>query len=301
VNSARVSGQQLWQWWLSAQREAKAAAVSAYELNYLFQEVAGLDTLALKLGTFQHWAEVPLTMPLEQLECLWRRRIQERVPIQYLLGTAYWRAMQLTVTPAVLIPRPETECMIDFLADSLRARSIDALTTQGHWVDLGTGSGAIALALAQLLPQATIHAVDWSEDALAIAQRNATQLNLAQRIQFHQGSWFEPLAHLRGQVNGMLANPPYIPSETVLQLQPEVANHEPHLALDGGADGLACIRQLVAIAPDYLCSGGMWLIEMMIGQAPIVMELLHQQGSYRDIHAYADLAGIERFVMAYRC
>ncbi|PSB54216.1 protein-(glutamine-N5) methyltransferase, release factor-specific, partial [Chroococcidiopsis cubana CCALA 043] len=93
---------------------------------------------------------------------------------------------------------------------------------------------------------------------------------------------------------------PYIPSKLVPQLQPEVANHEPHSALDGGADGLDCIRHLIATAPIYLRSGGLWLIEMMGGQAETVSELLQQQGSYMNIQIFADLAGIERFALAYR-
>ena len=98
----------------------------------------------------------------------------------------------------------------------------------------------------------------------------------------------------------MVANPPYIPSTLVPQLQPEVAHHEPQLALDGGADGLECIRHLVETSPAYLRSGGVWLIEMMAGQAQTVTELLQNQGSYCNIEIHADLAGIERFALAYR-
>jgi release factor glutamine methyltransferase len=98
----------------------------------------------------------------------------------------------------------------------------------------------------------------------------------------------------------MESNPPYIPSSMIPNLQPEVALHEPHVALDGGADGLDCLRHLVDRAPNYLKPGGIWLSEMMAGQAEAVAELLQHQGSYRDIEIYADLAGIDRFALAFR-
>lgn len=197
-----------------------------------------------------------------------------------------------------MIPRPETECLIDLAVAAVQ--NSDRNLEQGHWVDLGTGSGAIALGLAAALPAAIIHAVDYSSDALAIAQKNAQNLG-ANSIKFYQGSWWQPLEFLKGQVSGMVANPPYIPTSLVPQLQPEVANHEPFLALDGGSDGLNCIRHLIETSPVYLQPGGVWLIEMMAGQAEIVTELLQNQGNYCNIEIHADLAGIERFALAYRC
>ena len=99
----------------------------------------------------------------------------------------------------------------------------------------------------------------------------------------------------------MVSNPPYIPTALVSQLQPEVANHEPHLALDGGRDGLEHIRYLVKTSADYLRPGGIWLIEMMLGQAQTVAQMLHSSGNYRKIQIFPDLAGIDRFTWAYRC
>jgi release factor glutamine methyltransferase len=189
--------------------------------------------------------------------------------------------------------------LIDLAVDAVKNSSTPQLT-EGHWADLGTGSGAIAFGLAEAFKAATIHAVDRSAEALAIAQLNAQQLSLQDRIHFYQGSWWEPLDALKGQLSGMVSNPPYIPSNWIPQLQPEVANHEPHLALDGGGDGLDCIRQLIETSPDYLRSGGIWLIEMMAGQADTVAQLLHQQGSYCHIQIFSDLAGIDRFALAYR-
>lgn len=263
------------------------------EVDWLLQEVAGLDRLALRLESFKNWPQIQMQLPLEELDQLWQRRLNDRLPVQYIAGVTPWRQFNIAVSSAVLIPRPETECLIDL---ALAAAS----NTSGHWADLGTGSGAIALGLADVLPKATIHAVDYSLEALAIAQANADNLSLADRIKFYQGFWWEPLAFLKGQFSGMVSNPPYIPTSTLPTLQPEVVNHEPHLALDGGADGLDSIRHLIEISPSYLRSGGVWLIEMMAGQADAVRELLQNQGSYCKIQIHPDLAGIERFALAYK-
>jgi release factor glutamine methyltransferase len=236
---------------------------------------------------------------LSELEQLWQRRVRDKVPVQYLAGTAPWRQFSLQVSPAVLIPRPETELLIDLALAAIQSGGGAELTT-GNWVDLGTGSGAIAIGLADALPDASIHAVDCSAAALDIARQNAQQCGFSQRIHFYQGSWFSPLSHLHGQLSGMVANPPYIPGSIIADLQPEVAQHEPHLALDGGVDGLDCIRELVATAPEYLRPGGIWLIESMAGQPAAIAQMLTAQGSYHNAQIYQDLAGIERFVLAYR-
>ncbi|MDZ8257130.1 peptide chain release factor N(5)-glutamine methyltransferase [Nostoc sp. ChiQUE01b] len=288
-----VSGLQLWQWRNAALKAAIATDVPPMEVDWLLLEVAGLDRLALRLESFKNWPQIQLQLPLEELEQLWQRRLNDRLPVQYIAGVTTWRQFKIAVSSAVLIPRPETECLIDLAEAS-------ASNASGHWADLGTGSGAIALGLADVLPKATIHAVDYSLEALAIARSNADNLGLADRIQFYQGSWWEPLAFLKGQFSGMVSNPPYIPTSTLPTLQPEVVNHEPHLALDGGADGLDCIRYLIEISPSYLQSDGVWLIEMMAGQADAVRELLQNQGSYCKIQIHADLAGIERFALAYK-
>ncbi|MEH1858722.1 MAG: peptide chain release factor N(5)-glutamine methyltransferase [Nostoc sp.] len=288
-----VSGLQLWQWRNAALEAAGATDVPSIEVDWLLLEVAGLDRLALRLESFKNWPQIQLQLPLEELEQLWQRRLNDRLPVQYIAGVTPWRQFKIAVSSAVLIPRPETECLIDLAEAS-------ASNPSGHWADLGTGSGAIALGLADVLPKATIHAVDYSLEALVIARSNVDNLGLADRIQFYQGSWWEPLTFLKGQFCGMVSNPPYIPTSTLPTLQPEVVNHEPHLALDGGADGLDSIRHLIEISPSYLRSGGVWLIEMMTGQADAVRELLQNQGSYCKIQIHSDLAGIERFALAYK-
>lgn len=294
----RVSGLDLWHWRSQARQQAVVSDIPVAEVDWLLRAVSPLEPLALRLELFKEQAFVELERSLTELTQLWQQRLQDRVPVQYLVEETQWRQFTLRVSPAVLIPRPETELLIDL---AVAAAQVPA-GHQGHWADLGTGSGAIALGLAEIFPLAQIHAVDCSEAALAIAQANAqahTPLSGANRIQFYHGSWFKPLAHLMGQLDGMVSNPPYIPHALLPTLQPEVM-HEPSLALDGGADGLDSVRRLVSDAPTYLRSGGIWLVELMAGQAAAVMELLHHQGEYEQMHTYTDLAGIDRFVFARR-
>jgi release factor glutamine methyltransferase len=287
-----ISGLALWQWRSTAIQAAIVAAIDVDEVDWLLQELVGLDRLSLRLESYKYQPKIAAKLSLVELDALWQRRIADRVPVQYLAGVTPWRRFSLQVSPAVLIPRPETEQLIDLVAHCPVALQ------RGDWADLGTGSGAIAIGLAAVLPEATLHAVDRSPAALAIAQTNAQTTGFADRIQFYQGDWLAPLAHLKGRLSGIVANPPYIPSAMVLDLQPEVTRHEPHLALDGGPDGLDCMRQLVATAPDYLRPDGIWMVEMMAGQAAAVTDLLRQQGQYDRIVVHPDLAGIPRFVVA---
>lgn len=290
-----ISGQALWQWRHQAQQQAIASDIDPMEVDWLLLDISDLNSLALRLGIFQNTAQIRLRRSLSELDDLWQRRIGDRTPVQYLVGQTPWRQFMLTVSPAVLIPRPETELVIDIVKTVIhQTPSLGG----GHWADLGTGSGAIAIGLADPLPQATIHAVDISPEALAIARLNAEQNGAGDRVQFHQGNWFEPLQPWAGTIQGMISNPPYIPSHLIPTLQPEVAQHEPILALDGGCDGLDAIRHLVNKAPRYLQPGGFWLTELMAGQAEAVVALLTRQGCYEQVQVHPDLAGIERFVSA---
>ncbi len=311
-----ITGRALWDWrqWAVSIANAHAGVNTSpedrhqyqRELDWLLQSVANLDRLTLRLELISDCQLIEISMSLDRLSALWVDRVEHHRPVQYLIGKTFWRDFELVVSPAVLIPRPETESMIDIaLAHS------DQLQQQGIWVDLGTGSGAIAIGLATELPNSQIYAVDLSAAALKIAEINITNIDslnayentvtkhrLGDRIHLSQGNWWSSLSQLQGRVAGMLSNPPYIPSTEVLRLQPEVANHEPHLALDGGSDGLTAIRILVETAPIYLQPGGIWLVEMMAGQGREVIDLLVKQGCYTEIKVINDLAGLDRFVLA---
>jgi release factor glutamine methyltransferase len=287
----QVNGSELWHWYLAAIDSSRQLAIEPEEVDWLLQTVSNVRRIDLRLGNLP--GSIRLDRPWPEIADLWQRRCQERQPIQYLVGSTAWRQFELKVSPAVLIPRPETELIIDLVLDRLTPSQ-----HSGHWVDLGTGSGAIAIGLATALPTAQLHAVDLSPAALEVARENIQTQGLSDRITLYEGDWWQPLGHLRGQITGMVSNPPYIPSQTVTELQPEVVNWEPHLALDGGADGLTAIRILVNEAPQFIQSGGLWVIEMMAGQGSAVVELLEKHGSYGSIEIIQDWTRRDRFVFA---
>jgi release factor glutamine methyltransferase len=293
VTSDLITGGELWTWRRWAVKIATDHDVNQRDVDWLLKSVADLDSLTLRLESIENDRSIEISMSLDSLSALWLDRVEQHKPVQYLVGKTFWRDFELVVSPSVLIPRPETESIID-----IALAASNNLQQQGIWVELGTGSGAIAISLAKTLLGVEIYAVDTSAEALEIAKINATRLEVLDRIYFSQGNWWSSLEKLQGKVAGMISNPPYIPSEEVLRLQPEVVNYEPHLALDGGLDGLDAIRILVDTAPVYLQPGGIWLIEMMAGQGAVVVDLLVQQGSYTDIQIIDDLAGLDRFVLA---
>lgn len=295
----RVSGRQLALWRSQAQQQAIAFDIPFQEVDWLLREISDLTSLELRLESFQERSSVLLKVSLRELRELWEKRLNSRIPIQYLVGSTPWRDFHLKVSPDVLIPRPETELIIDIALQNI-SKSPQPDLESGNWVDLGTGSGAIALGLAKVLTKATIYATDRSPQALAIASENAVKLGLKERVNFYQSDWWQELGFLRGKVSGMVSNPPYIPTGLIAELEPEVCKHEPLMALDGGEDGLGCISHLVATAPLYLHSGGIWLIEMMVGQGQQVRRLLEKNGNYQQIQIFQDLSGLERFILAYR-
>ncbi len=293
-----VSGQAIHQWRTWAVELAQSNKVDLVEVDWLLQGVTSLTSSALRLETYHSQINIPVTFSLEELTQKWQQRVTERTPVQYLVGETPWRDLILTVTPDVLIPRPETELILEIASDLASQSPVKKQILAGHWADLGTGSGAIALSLAKQLPTATIHAVDISSAALRIARSNAQRNNLVNRITFYQGSWLAPLASLRNNLSAIISNPPYIPTLTVPTLQPEVADHEPHLALDGGTNGLDSLKHLIANSSDYLHPGGLFLTELMDGQAETIADLIAHQDRYTQIAIHRDLSGIQRFVSA---
>lgn len=220
-------------------------------------------------------------------------RREAREPFQYLVGSQEFMSLDFVVDAAVLIPRPETEILVEAVLDLVE----DAGTrTQGPCVlDVGTGSGAILVTLANYIRTLEGTGIDCSSDALERARGNADRLGVAERLDFVLGDLLEPV-RAGGQVfDYVVANLPYIPSVEIEGLEPEVRDHEPRLALDGGFDGLALIRRLVAEVEQVLRPGGWLALEVMAGQAPRVMDLLEGWAAVQVRH---DLAGIERVVLA---
>ena len=201
-------------------------------------------------------------------------------PVAYLLGRKHFWTLELTVNAAVLVPRPETELLVE-RALALRPHSVARVA------DLGTGSGAIALALASERPHWRITATDVSAQALAVARANAAALGLG-RLQFVSGSWF---GALRGRTFDLVvSNPPYVGEDDPAL---EVLSHEPRLALTPGADPLACLREIIRTAPDHLARGGWLLLEHGADQASAVTGELVARG-FATVRSHRDLAGHER-------
>ena len=211
-------------------------------------------------------------------------RRARREPLQYILGLAEFWSLPLRVTPAVLIPRPDTEVLVE--------EALSHFATEGRVLDVGTGSGAIALAIASERPAAQLEGVDVSAEALAVAEENARENGLAARVSLRQAD----LARLAGGPYDLIvANPPYIPAAEMVTLMPEVRDFEPALALCGGADGLENYRRLACQAPVLLCPGGWLLVEVGVGQAPAVEKLFAEAG-LAEVYNREDYAGIPRVV-----
>jgi release factor glutamine methyltransferase len=214
-------------------------------------------------------------------------RRQTGEPIQYITGSSEFFGLPFSVGPGVLIPRPETEHLVE---EVIRLAS-EFDTTPLRIADIGTGSGIIAVAVAHALPQAQISAIDSSAPALAIALKNAQQNHLEDRIQFLEGDLLAPFA---GQTFHILAsNPPYIPATDHDSLSVEVRDHEPHAALFAGEDGLAIYQRLIPEAHALLVPGGWLVLEIGHGQQAAIEQLL-QTNSYGDIHFVADYQSIPR-------
>lgn len=214
-------------------------------------------------------------------------------PVAYLVGHREFFGLDFQVTSDVLIPRPDTETLV--------VEAIEWLKTQlqPRMLDVGTGSGCIALTLAVNCRQAQFTAIDLSAAALVIAQQNAEKLGVVDRVRFLHGDLFAPLADDE-QFEFIASNPPYITSAEIETLQPDVRLHEPHSALDGGPDGLAIIRRLIADAPKHLVPGGRLLVEIACEQADSVTQLLAANGNYEEIAILKDLAKQPRVVRAVR-
>lgn len=207
-------------------------------------------------------------------------------PLSHIVGFQPFCGLDIHVTPEVLTPRPETEELVDLVSARYERRGAY------RFLDMCTGSGCIALALADRFPKALITAVDISPKALRVAQENAKRLRLEEHIQFLQSDVWE---NVQDTFDLIISNPPYIPSDIVDTLTPEVL-HEPRLALDGGADGLDVVRPLCSLAADYLNPGGWLALELCKGQAGAVARGLVEIGWNAEVKK--DIVGIERFVLA---
>jgi release factor glutamine methyltransferase len=256
----------------------------AQDARLLLCAAAGLDHVALIRDP-----DLPLEEAADRLAAMARRRIA-REPVTRILGERGFWSLDLLVRPGVLDPRPDTETVIDAVLDLFAQRQAAEL----RMADLGTGSGALACALLDVFPQGHCVALDLSPEACSLARDNLARCGFAGRAEVRQGGW---AAAAPGAYDLVVSNPPYIPSAAIDALDPEVRDHDPRLALDGGADGLDAYRQIGALLPGLLAPGGACVLEVGIGQAADVAALLAAAG-LRNVATRRDLGGIERVVLA---
>ncbi|BEQ16434.1 peptide chain release factor N(5)-glutamine methyltransferase [Desulfoferula mesophila] len=221
-------------------------------------------------------------------------RRKEREPVDYILGRREFYGREFLVGPGVLVPRPETEHLVEEALARLEGLDSPRI------LDLCTGSGAVALSLAHERPDAEVIGCDISPEALTWAQRNAHNLSLTERVRWLQGDLWEPVAAAGGFFDVITANPPYVTTAEMAELPPEVGRFEPRLALEGGVDGLDIVRSIVGGAGAHLRPLGWLLVELGAGQAPQALRLAQAAGAYSEAVLVKDLAGIERVLVCER-
>ena len=227
---------------------------------------------------------------LDAFEAALARR-EKREPLQHITGTAAFRSLELNVGPGVFVPRPETEQVVQYAIDYLRQ-----LPTPGVAIDLGTGSGAIAIAMAKEVPQAKVFAVELSESAHAYAAKNIVANGVT--VELRLGAMQEVVSDLVGSLDVVISNPPYIPNAAI-PIDPEVRNYDPELALYGGEDGLDVIRDISGIAAALLRPGGLLVLEHADGQSDDIRELLLTDG-WLNVSAFQDATMRYRTITAIR-
>lgn len=255
------------------QMEVPDADIDAW---YLLSYVTGLDRAAF----FLH-GEEPMAEPDMIRYCDLVTKRGERIPLQHLTGEQEFMGLDFHVNEHVLIPRQDTECLVERVLPYVDGKRV---------LDVCTGSGCIAIAIAKLGKPFIVHGVDISEEALAVARQNATELNAS--VELFAG---DLMTRMDGQYDVIVSNPPYIPPSVIEGLMPEVRLHEPMLALDGGQDGLEFYRRIAGQAVTRLAPNGRLFLEIGCEQAAAVAEILQKQG-YWEVQVFQDLAGKDRIV-----
>jgi release factor glutamine methyltransferase len=271
--------------WIKADLEKRGNPSARLDAELLVAHGLGVKRIALYLDLERPLMDAELAQIRKLVE---RRRAHE--PIAYILGEREFYGRRFEVTPAVLIPRPDTETLVEQAL--LRLRAADA--PQGRVLDLCTGSGAVGLSLAAELPERLLLVTDVSSDALAVAKENAEQLGLEARVELRQGDLFAAVPD--GERFALITvNPPYIGAHELPELAADVRDYEPRAALDAGSDALSFYRRLAPQAARYVLDGGSLLVEVGYTQAAEVMALFSANGWFA-VCSYKDLAGIERVV-----
>lgn len=256
------------------------------DAELLLSRVLKLD----RIGLIMHSERALSSAELHDFRELFKRR-RAGEPIAYLLGEREFFGILLRVDKRVLIPRPDTERLVEVALERTRARSM-----LGAALDLCTGSGCVAIAFARARPTWSVAGVDVSPDALAVAGDNSQRTGAVRNLRLLEGSLFAPVPGERFDL--ITANPPYIPSGELAELPLDVRGFEPHLALDGGGDGLDLVREIASQAPRHLTPGGLLALEIGADQGARTVEILRERG-YVDVQLARDLGGRDRVASGY--
>jgi release factor glutamine methyltransferase len=263
--------------WTRGYLNEKGIENARLEAEWMLCSALGLD----RVGLYVNYDKPLTTSELTVFRTMVGRRAR-REPLQYILGSQDFFGLDFEVSPGVLIPRHDTEVLVQ--------EALNRIPKRAKILDIGVGSGCIAVALAKNLHDAEIFGVDSSPEALVLADRNANRHGVT--LHLLHGSLFEPVAGQRFDL--IVSNPPYIRTADLSGLQPEVRDYEPRDALDGGVDGLDLYRRIIPESPDYLNAGGWLLLEMGLDQAHDVLALFEETGSFCEMFTAKDPGGIER-------
>ncbi len=253
--------------------------------------IGGISTGDQNLLNINKEGNLYLKKNLDFLESVWDDHLLKSHPIQYLCGIAFWRDLKLKVSNNVLIPRPESELIIDIVFNIFGKKS-----KKLFFAELGTGSGAISIALALAYPSWVGIATDIDQDVLEIATENYINSSGQSNLRFYCGHWWTPLERFKGKLDLAISNPPYIPQDTYEELPKEVKNFEPKIALLGGKDGLKHIKEIIQKAPLFLKEKGWLILENHFDQGEKVKQLL-LKNKFTSIKIVNDLSGIGRFTI----
>jgi release factor glutamine methyltransferase len=227
---------------------------------------------------------------LATFKTLIKRRVKME-PVAYIIGNKEFWSLDLDVTKDVLIPRPDTECLVEQALAYLPGKDSNALW---NILELGTGSGAIILSMATQQPQHRYFASDLSEKALRVAKVNAEKNHLSEVIFFFVGDWLYPIKNNIRNFDMIVSNPPYIPTHVIAGLEPEIAFYEPRIALDGGKDGLDSLRVIINQAPSFLKPAGYLILEIGYDQKQKISNIVNNCGKYESVHIVKDYGGHDR-------
>ena len=258
---------------------------------FLLECLGGINTSDLNLSSINPEGDLNLKKKLKYLESIWEDHLLSSKPIQYLCGETFWRDLRLKVTDKVLIPRPETELIVDIVFKIFGKNSQKLFFTE-----LGTGSGAISIALSLAYPSWEGIATDIDKDALEIAAKNYMNSSVSSNLRFNCGNWWNPLENYKGKLDLAISNPPYIPKDTYEKLPIEVKNFEPKIALLGGEDGLEHIREIIQKAPLFLRERGWLILENHFDQSEKVKQLFIKN-KFNSVEVVNDLSGVGRFTI----